>query len=123
LWELEYREKEFSLQARIAKGLPLPEWAEREPPVYPGDEFILTAFYHLSSCRQFCEGPPGPIPWHHIIHYAERAELDAENTDSLVYIIREMDTKYLNWYERKLATKTPKKGAPSHGKFRRSGQN
>lgn len=106
MWELDCHEKDFSLQARIAKGLPLPDWAEGEPPVYPGDDFLLTAFYHLSSCRQHGEGIPGPIPWDRIIQYSDRAELDEENTSYFIHIVREMDVGYLKWYERKLAAKT-----------------
>lgn len=125
MWELEYNEKEFSLQARIAKGLPLPEWVEREPPVYPGDDFILTAFYHLSSCRHFGDGIPGPIPWHRMVEYADRARLDEDNTESFIHIMREMDAGYLKWYERKLAVKNqaPKKGMSTNGRFRRSSHN
>lgn len=91
--------------------------------MYPGDDFVLTAFYNLSSCRQFGEGVPGPIPWDKVVQYASRAGLDEENTETLVFIMREMDAAYLKWYERRLAAKTPKKGNPLSGKFRRSSHN
>jgi hypothetical protein len=108
--------------ARIEKGLPLPDWVENEPLLHPGDEFILSAFYHLSSCRHFGGEVPGPIPWNRVIQYAERAELDKENTQFLVFVIREMDAAYLEWYGRQVKKKlnppkAPKKAKRFHGRF------
>lgn len=90
--------------------------------MYPGDDFLLTAFYDLSSCRHFGEGVPGPIPWHRVVQYADRSGLDPDNTEALIRITREMDSAYLKWYERKLATTTraPKKGKALNGRFQRS---
>jgi hypothetical protein len=118
LWELEFKEKEFSMLARIEKGQSLPDWVEDEPIISPGDEFILSAFYHLSSCRHFGGEVPGPIPWNHVIRYAEQAGLDEENTKFLVFILREMDAAYLKWYGKQVKMKLNPPKAPTA--FRRT---
>lgn len=87
--------------------------------MYPGDDFLLTAFYDLSSCRQLGDGVPGPVPWHIIVQYADRAGLDPENAEALIRIIREMDSGYLKWYERKLAAKTSKMAGQSNDRLQR----
>lgn len=58
-----------------------------------------------------------------MVQYAERAGLDEENSETFIPVMREMDAEYLKWYEKKLAVKTPKKGTPQHGRFRRTGHN
>jgi hypothetical protein len=103
---LDYSEKQFSIEAQLAKGLPLPEWVEREPPIYPGDDFILTAFYNLSSCRHYGGEIPGPIPWDRVVYYAMFAGLDKENIELLVFILRELDAAYLSWYAKRVKQKT-----------------
>lgn len=92
-WELEYGEKEFSIEAAISKGRQLPEWYLNEPPLYPGDDFFLSAFYEL-SCGE-------PIRWIDRIMYAERKGLDSDVTDAFSHIIREMDSVYLAWRAKK----------------------
>ncbi len=39
----------------------------------------------------------GPIPWHHIVDYAERLDLDRANLDALAEIIEAMDRAWLDW--------------------------
>jgi hypothetical protein len=108
IWELECKDKEFSLQAREAKGLPPPGWALAEPPLCPGDDFFLTAFYDLSTCRPFTEGSPGPIPWHRVVEYADRSGLHADVTQAFVHVLREMDSAYMKWAGDKMkASRTP----------------
>jgi hypothetical protein len=99
IWELEFQEKEFSLQAREAKGLPEPEWAKEEPDIGTGDDFYLSAFYELSTCRRY-GNVIGPIPWNRIVQYGDRKQLDEEVCDAFVYIIREMDSSYISWYSK-----------------------
>jgi len=115
-WELEYAEKEFSLQAKIAKGLPLPEWAIIEPVLLPGEEFFLTSFYNLSTCRSYGE-VTGPIPWRDIVYYSDRNELEWDVSEAFVYIIREMDAEFLKWKTAKQKALIPK--GSNNGKFQR----
>ncbi len=60
----------------------------------PGDEFYLAAFNELSTTRAV---ELGPIPWHHIISYAEQAELDEEMSATFHAVIRAMDAAHLTW--------------------------
>jgi len=43
----------------------------------------------------------GPIPWQHIIAYAEWAELDYDLRGIFVLVMRAMDSTYLEWLNRK----------------------
>lgn len=108
-WELESKDKEFSLQSAIAKGREIPEWAQNEPPVYPGDDFFLTAFYELSIGE--------PIPWIDRVLYAEKKELAPDVAEAFSHIIRGMDSEYLKWKKAKEEALKPK--GKKHGRFQR----
>ncbi len=100
MWELEYAEKEYSIQSGIEKNRPLPDWFENEPLLLPGDEFYIGAFHNLGTCRQYGM-TVGPIPWNIIVEYAALHELDNELTKGFVKIISEMDKAYLKRVEAK----------------------
>jgi hypothetical protein len=99
-WELEYQEKAFVVEAAIERGAPLPSWANNEPEVYPIDEFYLSAFSELSTCRQIGMGT-GPIPWGEIAQFAQFSGLDDENFSTFVQVMRAMDSVYLKWVGKK----------------------
>ena len=99
-WELEYADRAWVIDAAIARGNKPPPWAFSEPYVLQGDEFYLSAFYELSTCRDVGWGV-GPIPWRDIILYAEFAELDYELLSGFVQIIRALDTVYMGWHNKK----------------------
>lgn len=65
-----------------------------------GDEFYLSAFHDLSTCRQLGFSI-GPIPWKDIILYAQFAELDSDVLSIFVPVIRAMDNEYLKWVGKK----------------------
>jgi len=92
----------------LAKGQPEPEWVTAEPDLFPGDDFFISAFYQLSSCRQDKGDIPGPIPWTAIVEYADRRGLYNETSLLLEMIIREMDNAYIKWYTRKQKALVPK---------------
>ena len=79
-----------------------------EPPLYPGDDFFLTAFYQLSSCRQVTDSFLGQIPWYVIIKYAETRELEPDVSIAFEHIISEMDTEYIKWQRKKQDALKPK---------------
>ena len=110
MWELEYKEKEFSIKAREAKGLPPPDWVENEPLLYPGDDFYLNAFYQLNSCRTFDGATPGQIPWDKIVLYADRHGLEPDVSKLFEHVLSDMDSAYLEWYAKRqkaLISKAP----------------
>lgn len=78
-----------------------------EPVTYPGDDFFLTAFYQLSSCRHSSD-IIGPIPWDKIVQYSDRRELDYDVSLAFEHILREMDSEYLAWYQKKQKSRTKK---------------
>lgn len=96
LYELRLERDGFSIESRLAKKQPLPEWAAEEPILSPGDEVFLRAFYNLTTCRQIGMSI-GPIPWTDIYKYALFLELDKDLIDPFIQIIREMDSGWLNW--------------------------
>ena len=73
---------------------------QNEPLLLPGDEFYLTAFYELSTCRSI-GWALGPIPWRDIIFYAHYAELEADLLPVFVLALRAMDAAYLEYAKRK----------------------
>lgn len=89
------------IEAALVKGRPVPLWAHEEPPIYQGDDFFLTAFFDLSTCRYYSEGTPGHIPWTSIIQYADWAGLYPEVCAGFVRIIRAMDAVFLKWHAKK----------------------
>lgn len=72
----------------------LPEWARNQPDLVRGDEFWLSAFWKLNTCRQFGMSV-GPIPWIVIEHYADRFGLEPDIRDLLHVLVWEMDKAYL----------------------------
>ncbi len=95
-WDLKYAEDGWQIESAIAKKRPPPAWAEDEPDVYPGDQFYLTAFSELSTCRPVGE-VTGPIPWDKIYQYACYKGLEYNMIAPFTAIIRSMDTVYLEW--------------------------
>lgn len=81
----------------------MPKWFEDEPKPERGDVFYITAFWELSSCRQFyiVQGTKGahtvlgPIPWNHLVDYGERAGLEPDMLKVFIIVIRELDEFYL----------------------------
>lgn len=68
----------------IAEGLELQE---------PWMEFYMNAFYECSTERR----EPGlPIPWTAVSVYAERYDLDGEDFDTFLRVIRDMDRHSLS---------------------------
>lgn len=61
-----------------------------------GDEFYLSAFWELSTTRQFGMGV-GPIPWNRMVQYAQFHELEEDVARAFVQVMREMDGVYLEW--------------------------
>lgn len=78
----------------------MPEFLTSEPLLLPGDEFYITAFYELSTCRSY-GWSLGPIPWRDIIYYADFAVLDEDLLPVFVQSIRAMDTVYLEYVKKK----------------------
>lgn len=75
----------------LKNGFALPE-AWRDPPILePENTWYYDAFTDLSTCRQFGFSA-GPIPWTAIVKYIEWEEIE---DDSFIFIIRSMDSAYL----------------------------
>ena len=96
LWELRCSKDGFSVEAAAEKGRELPDWYLNSPELKSGDTFYLKAFRDLGTCRSIGMDL-GPIPWFHMVHYAELNELEYDITLAFVEIIRVMDDAYLNW--------------------------
>ena len=90
-WIENYNEKEFSLLAAIEKGRKLPDWAEQEPYLEPAENWLLDAYFDLSTGR----GIDGCIPWRDMVSYADYAGLDTDVARSFVQIMRNVDSEKL----------------------------
>lgn len=91
----------WTIDTALAKGRDLPPWVHDEPELYRGDDFFLSAFFDLGTCRSLTEGGAGPIPWTAIVDYADRAGLVPDVAAGFVRVIRSMDSVYLEWFGKK----------------------
>jgi len=70
-----------------------------------GLELYQTAFADLNGCR-----PSGwamtPIPWTAIKDYADAFELELEQREDLFYYIRQLDSAYIEFVNKKNAKST-----------------
>lgn len=98
---MEYSDKGFIAEVNIERGLPPPDWINREPGILPRDEFYLEAFSALSSCRYLGMSSFGAIPWRDIVLYAEYHELEPDVFKAFVFTMRAMDKVYLDWIDKK----------------------
>ena len=86
-------EQNIARQCYLA-GEPLPERIANAPELKQGLNFYLQTFFDLDSERH--NGfKVGAIPWSSIKLYASHYELDKDETEDLLYIIRRMDSEHL----------------------------
>lgn len=81
----------------------LPDRILNAPQLRLGLELYYGAFSELSSCRTTGFGA-GPIPWSVVQDYADTFVFDDEQTEALHYLIRKMDSAYLDHVNRPKAT-------------------
>lgn len=86
-------EQNIAKQA-VRHGQPIPNRILEAPELVPGLQLYLDAFYELDSERSYGFGA-GPIPYTIILSYATTYELDAEQTEDLIYFVRRMDAAHL----------------------------
>ena len=80
------------------KGRDFPEWYNKVPLIGLGEDFYLSAYSDLSTCRQVGMGQ-GPIPWDKIVQYGLFYGLDNENIDFLIKIIGYVDIEFFKRQE------------------------
>lgn len=90
--ELGESEQKIALAAMRA-GQPLPDRIANAPELQLGLSLYLTAFFDLDSERSHSQGVT-MIPLSRVRSYAEDYEFDAEQTEDLIFFIREMDTAH-----------------------------
>ena len=103
-----------------AQGRPIPDRIA-DTTLLPGAEVYYLAFRELSTCRAFGFGV-GPIPWTAIVAWADDAGYDPEQREALQYVVREMDSVYLEHLEKKREQERKSQDAKSkrsRGKFGR----
>jgi hypothetical protein len=91
--ELGSMERNIVRQA-LRTGQPIPDRILNAPMLRQGLVFYLEAFFDLDSERSQGMGL-GRIPWIAITQYAEYYGLDDEQTDSLLYFIKALDSAHL----------------------------
>jgi len=73
----------------------MPEWADNEPLIHPGDEFFLSAFHLLNTGET-------RSTWSEIVLFADRHGIDKDFSDIFVSIIRELESVYFEFSSKKL---------------------
>jgi hypothetical protein len=104
------KDEDWIAEQCYRRRLPLPEFIENAPQLYPWLEFWWEAYQDLSTTRQAGFGGAYPISWLAISHYAEALGYDADQTDELFYFISIMDREFLAWYEEKHGNKQNRTG-------------
>jgi hypothetical protein len=92
-------ERQIAQQAYRA-GQPLPESIANAPELQLGLMVYLQAFFELDTERSNGFGP-GHIPISRIREYCCDWEFNAEETEDCVYLIRQLDCAYFEWYGKK----------------------
>ena len=96
--------EKFLIQQANRSGMPIPDRIANKPKLAWGLELYLNAFYEL----QFDRNDNEYIPWSVIVNYASFNEFSKDQTESLIYFIRELDRVFKGW----LNNKGPKNGKP-----------
>lgn len=91
-------------------GQPIPDRIKNAPELQPGLGLYLGAFFDLDAERTHAFGPSA-IPITSILAYASAFSFDEEQTEDLMYFIREMDKENLKRVKAKQAANT-NKGKP-----------
>lgn len=102
---LEYAIIQGPVESRIVseavrRKQPIPEKFADAPALWPGLDLYYQGFQDLISSRITGMGV-GPIWWSTVQHYCEAKGLDEEQTESMHYHVREMDTFYLSHLNKK----------------------
>lgn len=107
LWYLEHGEHEDTIreQMRVNK-MPAPKWIEEKPELLPGLEFYWKAFWELSTCRQVTTAE-GPIPWDAMYFWAEKHDINDEEFDRFVTVLKNVDNDYLKYRQKKTGLGKP----------------
>lgn len=94
--------EEGILRQTMALRAPIPKRFAEAPEVPLGTDLYMEAFWELSSCRVNGWGL-GMIPWGAIMDYAHAYDLDANQTEDLVYFTRVLDKTYIEHQARQQA--------------------
>lgn len=92
------------IKQALRAGQPIPERIANAPELKPGMNLYLEAFLDLDSERGHAFGPER-IPLGKIFEYAIAYEFDEEQTEDLVYLVREMDKAHVSNLNRKEKSK------------------
>lgn len=87
-------------------GQPIPDRIKNAPELLPGLGLYLGAFFDLDSERTHAFGPAA-IPITAILAYAAAFKFDEDQTEDLIYFIREMDKENLKRVNEKQKQKKP----------------
>lgn len=83
------------IKQALRAGNPIPDRIANAPELKPGLNLFLEAFLELDSERSHSFGPER-IPLTKIFEYANAYEFEQEQTEDLVYLVREMDKAHVS---------------------------
>lgn len=89
---MKFARDSWQIESAIAKGRDLPDWYIKEPPELPCDEFYISSYFDLMSCKNY-EG--GPLPWDKIRQYAvEYKQLDQDLLELFTSVMYALDAAF-----------------------------
>jgi len=89
------------VEAKLKRNVEAPDWYLSRPDLLPGQEFYLTAFDRLTTCRPIGQGAIGRIPWTATVKYGEVYEMGYEEFLTFQYLMERLDTVYIQWVQKK----------------------
>lgn len=107
LLDMGHLEQSIAKQA-LREGQPLPERIKNSPELKPGLELYINAFFDLDTERNHGNGLCA-IPISSIAGYARMFDFDKEQTEDLLYFIREMDDAHISRMKQRLDSQKSKK--------------
>jgi len=93
---------------------PVPDKIANPPPLPPGCELFVTAYFELDTERRF---PGGRIPYSTITSWCDENGIDDREQRQLLHEhVKTMDLAYLQWAAEKQAKANKQPEPPSSGK-------
>ena len=90
--------------------MPVPDFINDAPEIYPGEELFFTGYLELNTCRPIGMSE-GSIPWTAIMEYCIVHEIEGELRDDFFHIIRDMDNEVQSYKAAKRESEKPPPGS------------
>lgn len=107
-WELRFDEQGYQVEAKHARGIPLPAWYLDEPPQLPFADELLQHFWILDTERSPAgSGLPGRIPESKVRSRAFRLGWPDDMIELFIKVMLRVDREYITWIHKEREKRNP----------------